>query len=70
MRTTLIPLRNHIRQTLQEKREMLIYNISALKFIRDTELPTTSGFDDRAERNLQAGASDISGTLKRKRIIV
>jgi U3 small nucleolar RNA-associated protein 12 len=68
MRTTLIPLRKHIRQALQEKREMLIYNISALKFIRDTQMPTTAGVGED-EVGIQ---SDIglgsSRTLKRKRV--
>ena len=67
MRTTLIPLRKHIRQALQEKREMLIYNISALKFIRDTHMPTTGNIDDDTgpDKDIES-----SRTLKRKRVKV
>ena len=66
MRTTLIPLRKHIRQTIQEKREMLIYNISALKFIKDTHMPSTGNVDEGAEESgLDIGSSKA---LKRKRV--
>jgi hypothetical protein len=70
MRTTLIPLRKQIRQALQEKREMLIYNISALKFIRDTQMPVTAGVDEVDIEVENKTGFETSRTLKRKRVKV
>ena len=34
MRTTLIPLRKHLRSALQQQKEVIGYNLAALQFIR------------------------------------
>lgn len=34
MRTTLIPLRKHLRSALQRQKEVIGYNLAALQFIR------------------------------------
>lgn len=69
MRTTLIPLRKHIRQALQEKREILIYNLSALKFIRDTQAPNTAGMEEGSANGGQEVGQEAR-ILKRKRVKV
>jgi hypothetical protein len=46
---------------------MLIYNISALKFIQDTQEPTTSSVDDNNSA-IMGKEGESSRTLKRKRV--
>lgn len=69
MRTTLIPLRKHIRQVLQEKREILIYNLSALKFIRDTQAPNMADMEEGSANGVQEVGQEAR-ILKRKRVKV
>ncbi len=68
MRTTLLPLRKHLRSTLQQQKDVIGYNLAALQFIRrknDTERTAQFYEEDMDEEKVKA---KIAEGKKRKRV--
>lgn len=69
MRTTLIPLRRHLRFALQREKEVIAYNLAALQFIRrknDSERTAQLYEEDLDEVKVKARI--IEEGKKRKRV--
>jgi U3 small nucleolar RNA-associated protein 12 len=68
MRTTLIPLRKHLRDALQRQKKAMGYNLAALQFIRrHNEASRVTQFSDEQLDESKVRARLADGK-KRKRI--
>lgn len=70
MRTSLIPLRKHLRAALQRQKEVIGYNLAALQYIRrrDQAERVAHFFED--ESSAETVRLQISEGKKRKRVNV
>ena len=69
MRTTLIPLRKHLRVALQKQRDIIGYNLAALQFIhRKNESERTAQFYEEEDLDEEKVKARIAEGKKRKRI--
>lgn len=70
MRTSLIPLRKHLRGALQQQKDMLGYNLAALQYIRRRhDQDRTAQFYEQGLDEDQVRAKIAEGK-KRKRVNV
>ena len=70
MRTTLIPLRKHLRDALRKRKETMGYNLAALQFIqRQNEAQRTAMFYEESFDEEKVKARIAEGK-KRKRVVV
>nr|XP_019010617.1 U3 small nucleolar RNA-associated protein 12 [Kwoniella pini CBS 10737]OCF49398.1 U3 small nucleolar RNA-associated protein 12 [Kwoniella pini CBS 10737] len=72
MRTPLLTLRNHLRESLEKEREIMGYNLAALKFLKSRwEIERTAGLYEEENMNEDAVRKRLEeGRGKRKRIEV
>ena len=71
MRTTLIPLRKHLRDALRERKEMMGYNLAALQYIqRQNEAQRTARFYEEESFDEEKVKARIAEGKKRKRVLV
>ncbi|KAF8974206.1 WD40 repeat-like protein [Flammula alnicola] len=69
MRTTLIPLRKHLRSTLQRQKDMIGYNLAALQFIRrKNDAERTAQFYEEEGMDEEKVKARIAEGKKRKRV--
>lgn len=69
MRTTLIPLRKHLRAALQRQKEMMGYNLAALQYMkRRNEAQRTAQFYEEEDWDEEKVRARIAEGKKRKRI--
>ncbi|KAF8640072.1 hypothetical protein AX17_001313 [Amanita inopinata Kibby_2008] len=69
MRTSLIPLRKHLRNALQRQREVIGYNLAALHYLqRKDESEHTAQFYEDESMNEEAVRTRITERNKRKRV--
>lgn len=68
MRTALIALRKHLRAALQQQKELMGYNLAALRYIRrQNETERTAHFYEE-EMDEEKVRARIAEGMKRKRI--
>jgi U3 small nucleolar RNA-associated protein 12 len=68
MRTTLIPLRKHLRAALQRQKDVISYNLAALQYIRrKNEFERTAQFYEEGLDEEKVEAKIAEGK-KRKRV--
>ena len=71
MRTTLIPLRKHLRAALQDQKGDISYNLVALQFIRrKNDSERTAQFYEEEEMDEEKVKAKIAEGRKRKRVQV
>nr|XP_018261192.1 U3 small nucleolar RNA-associated protein 12 [Kwoniella dejecticola CBS 10117]OBR83350.1 U3 small nucleolar RNA-associated protein 12 [Kwoniella dejecticola CBS 10117] len=72
MRTPLLTLRNHLRESLEKEREIMGYNLAALKFLKSRwESERTAGLYEEENMNEEAVKRRLEeGRGKRKRVEV
>ena len=71
MRTTLIPLRKHLRAALQDQKSDISYNLVALQFIRrKNDSERTAQFYEEVEMDEKKVKAKIAEGRKRKRVQV
>lgn len=71
MRTTLIPLRKHLRGALRKQKERMGYNLAALQYIqRQNETRRTAKFYEEESFDEERVRARIAEGKKRKRIVV
>ncbi|KAF9482498.1 WD-repeat-containing protein [Pholiota conissans] len=69
MRITLIPLRKHLRTTLQHQKEVIGYNLAALQFIRrKNDAERTAQFYEEEDMDEEKVKARIAEGKKRKRV--
>ena len=69
MRTTLIPLRKHLRAALQDQKGDISYNLVALQFIRrKNDSERTAQFYEEEEMDEEKVKAKIAEGRKRKRV--
>ena len=69
MRTTLIPLRKHLRSALQRQKETIGYNLAALQFIRRKNTSErTAQFYEEEDMDEEKVKARITEGKKRKRV--
>lgn len=69
MRTTLIPLRKHLRSALQRQKEVIGYNLAALQFIhRKNNSERTAQFYEEEDMDEEKVKARITEGKKRKRV--
>ncbi|KJA29958.1 hypothetical protein HYPSUDRAFT_31997 [Hypholoma sublateritium FD-334 SS-4] len=69
MRTTLIPLRKHLRSTLQQQKDVIGYNLAALQFIRrKNDAERTAQFYEEEDMDEEKVKARIAEGKKRKRV--
>jgi len=69
MRTTLVPLRRHLRSVLQREKEVIGYNLAALQFIRrKTDSERTAQFYEEDMDEIKVKARITEEGKKRKRV--
>lgn len=69
MRTTLIPLRKHLRLALQQQKEVIGYNLAALHFIRrKNDSERTAQFYEEENMDEEKVKARIAEGKKRKRV--
>ena len=70
MRTSLIPLRKHLRQALRKQKDTISYNLAALKFIkRQSDAKLTAEFFEE-EMDEEKVREKIAEGKKRKRVSI
>lgn len=72
LRTSLIPLRRHVRDSLTKQKEIVGYNLAALRYLkRQEEFARTTTFLNSEDtiKELRENTSDL-GVKKRKRIVI
>ena len=70
MRTSLMPLRKHLRDALRKQKDTLSYNLAALKYIkRQTEAELTAEFYEE-EMDEEKVRERIAESKKRKRVSI
>lgn len=71
MRTTLIPLRKHLRGALHKQKETMGYNLAALQYIqRQNEAQRTAKFYEEESFDEERVKARIAEGKKRKRVVV
>ncbi|KAJ3573882.1 hypothetical protein NP233_g2154 [Leucocoprinus birnbaumii] len=71
MRTTLIPLRRHLRAALQSQKEMMGYNLAALQYMkRRNEAERTAQFYEEEDWDEDKVRARIAEGKKRKRVTI
>ncbi|WWD03840.1 hypothetical protein V865_001896 [Kwoniella europaea PYCC6329] len=72
MRTPLLTLRNHLRESLEKQRNVMGYNLAALKFLKSSwEQERTAGLYEQEGMDEEAVRKRIEeGRGKRKRVVV
>ena len=71
MRTTLIPLRKHLRDALRKQKETMVYNLAALEYIqRQNEAQSMANFYEEESFDEERVKARIAEGKKRKRIVV
>lgn len=71
MRTTLIPLRKHLRETLRKQKETMGYNLAALQYIqRLNDAQRTAKFYKEESFDEERVKARITEGKKRKRVMV
>ena len=71
MRTTLIPLRKHLRDALRKQKETMGYNLAALQYIqRQNEAQRTAKFYEEESFDEERVKTRIAEGKKRKRVVV
>ncbi|KAF9653461.1 WD-repeat-containing protein [Thelephora ganbajun] len=71
MRTTLIPLRKHLRDALRKQKETMGYNLAALQYIqRQNEAQRTAKFYEEESFDEERVKARIAEGKKRKRVVV
>lgn len=71
MRTSLIPLRAHLRDALRRQKDIIGYNLAALQFIRRrNDAGRTASFYENGELDEDAVKAKIAEGKKRKRVSV
>jgi len=69
MRTTLIPLRKHLRSTLQQQKDVIGYNLAALQYIRrKNDAERTAQFYEAENMDEEKVKARIAEGKKRKRV--
>lgn len=69
MRTTLIPLRRHLRAALQRQKDVIGYNLAALQYIRrKSEFERTAQFYEEEGLDEDKVKAKIAEGKKRKRV--
>lgn len=70
MRSTLIPLRKHLREALQRQQDILGYNLAALQFIgrKEEARKTAEFFEEEGLDEEKVKAKIVEGAKKRKRV--
>jgi len=69
MRTTLIPLRKHLRSALQQQKELLGYNLAALQYIkRKNDSDRIAQFYEEEEMDEEKVKARLAEPKKRKRV--
>lgn len=69
MRTTLIPLRKHLRLALQKQKDVISYNLAALHFIRrKNDSERTAQFYEEENMDEEKVKAKIAEGKKRKRV--
>lgn len=69
MRTTLIPLRKHLRAALQRQKDMMGYNIAALQYMkRRIEADRTAQFYEEEDWDEEKVRARVAEGKKRKRV--
>jgi U3 small nucleolar RNA-associated protein 12 len=69
MRTTLIPLRKHLRGALQHQKEMMGYNLAALQYMkRKNETERVAQFYEQEDWDEDKVRARIAEGKKRKRV--
>lgn len=71
MRTTLIPLRKHLRSALQRQKEMVGYNLAALHYMkRKNDAERTALFYEEEDWDEDKVRARVAEGKKRKRVIL
>jgi U3 small nucleolar RNA-associated protein 12 len=71
MRTALIPLRKHLRNSLQKQKDVITYNLAALQYIRrQKEAEHIAQFHEEDAIDEERIREKIEGGKKRKRVSI
>jgi U3 small nucleolar RNA-associated protein 12 len=71
MRTTLIPLRRHLRDALRRQKATMSYNLAALQYIqRQNDAQRTARFFEEEGLDEEKVRSRIAEGKKRKRVVI